>query len=45
MTMHIRFLEALERQEKRYLVLEGSHEGRMVQATEAIAQVLKFPPF
>jgi NadR type nicotinamide-nucleotide adenylyltransferase len=45
MTMHIRFLEELERQGKRYLVLGGSHKGRMVQATEAIAQVLKFPSF
>ncbi|WP_254567995.1 AAA family ATPase [Oscillatoria sp. HE19RPO] len=45
MSMHIRFLEELERQGKSYILVEGSHEGRMVQATEAIAQVLKFPSF
>jgi nicotinamide riboside kinase len=45
MTMHQWFLDELERQGKRYIVLGGSHPGRMVQATEAIAQVLKFPAF
>lgn len=45
MTMHQWFLEALEHQGKPYILVEGSHEGRMVQATEAIAQVLKFPSF
>ncbi len=45
MTMHQWFLDELERQGRRYIVLGGSHEGRMMQAMEAIAQLLKFPAF
>ena len=43
--MHQHFLKVLEQWKKPYIRVKGDREQRVLQATEAIAPLLNFPPF